>query len=125
MKKRVLLSALIIVTSILSLTARPGTAVTILSSNLQAQVEAGEDTSIVFNYDDDGANEKNGWIEVYFDGKQARFCAGTELEAPLNFDIPGQVLKPGEHKVEFMIMAREDGEQKAITKTVVLLEVIE
>ncbi len=100
-------------------------AVKVFSSSIEASFEAGSDAYMVFDFDEETVNSRSGWIEIYFDQKIMRMCAGTSLEAPFDFEIPGRALKAGKHMVEFMILSNAESEREIILQADVLMHVSE
>lgn len=70
----------------------------------KAVVPAGREFTVIFEFDADAVNEAGAWIESKFDGKRGGMLAGTTLESPHNFEIPGKVMTSGKHDVQFFLM---------------------
>ncbi|MBI9103089.1 MAG: hypothetical protein JEY99_11800 [Spirochaetales bacterium] len=99
--------------------------VKLFTDKIDAVYQAGNDTTLVFDFDEESANKQNSWIEIYFDGEMARMCAGGDLKAPFSFDIPGRALTVGKHKVEFKIISRSEGDPATVIQAEIILKAIE
>lgn len=66
-------------------------------------IEAGKDLDLVVEFNADAVNERGAWIETVFDGKGGGMYYSSTMESPYNTDIPGKVLTPGKHIVEYFI----------------------
>ncbi len=66
-------------------------------------VPAGKDLDLVIGFNEEAANERGAWIQTVFDGKGGGMYYDSSMESPYNTDIPGKVLTPGTHTVEYFL----------------------
>ncbi len=66
-------------------------------------VPAGKDLDLVVEFDADAVNERGAWIQTVFNGKGGGMYCATTMESPYNTDIPGKILTPGKHTIEYFL----------------------
>lgn len=91
--------------------------------NLESELTAGKETVVTVEFDEQAANDINAWIVVLFDEMNASTVFGTSIESPYSLDIPGELMKKGNHTVKFLFMDKVNGIEKVISNAEILLNV--
>lgn len=83
----------------------------------------GNEAMVTVEFDEESANDRNAWLVVMFDEKNASTVFGTSINSPYTLDIPGKIMTKGEHLVKFLFMDKVNGIEKVISSTEVVLKV--
>jgi hypothetical protein len=83
----------------------------------------GNEAIVTVEFDEESANDRNAWLVVMFDEKNASTVFGTSINSPYTLDIPGKIMTKGEHLVKFLFMDKVNGIEKVISSTEVVLKV--
>lgn len=95
----------------------------VTTPSTEALFTAGIEAMVTVEFDEESANEKNAWLVVMFDEKNASTVFGTSIDSPYTLDIPGKLMTKGDHLVEFLFMDKVNGIEKVISSTEVILKV--
>ncbi len=66
-------------------------------------VPSGKSLDLVIEFDADAVNNRGAWIQTVFNGKGGGMYYASSMESPYNTDIPGKILTPGKHTVEYFL----------------------
>ncbi len=98
---------------------------TIIFPDAETLHKAGEEAVVTIQFDETAANEINAWLIVMFDEMNAATVFGTSINSPYTLDIPGKLLKTGDHNVKFLFMDKVNGTEIVISSSEIILKVID
>ena len=68
------------------------------------KLKNGESLSVQVDFNSEAASAAGAWILTKFDNKKTGFYAGTSIESPYMDDVPAEVLTPGKHILEYLLI---------------------